>query len=380
VHRAPADSLRAYGGWGDSLALDLEEADDTRIREVVSDLAKISEDLSDELTGRRRYGINYERFADILRYNRVQGLSLGLGYQLKAPLDFTTFQGTGRIGLSDGRLTGRLSAVRDAPGGTLSLSGYREVTELESFNRNFAIGNSINALFAAHDNADYYLAEGGSIGFEHSLDRGLDLTLQARFERQSSVEAEAESELNDLLGGSGRFPVNPPVLEGNFFGAAARLEGQHGIGSWSLTADGLSGEGEGVARLSGELKRSFGGKRGLTVSLKSGIASDASIPQALFRAGGLRSVRGYDYGSARGQAMWSVQTDLTFSDNWGLRPVVFLDAGQASSTRELFRAEPLVGIGIGASVLRGLIRFDLSHPLTGDRRKLRFDLAFVVAR
>jgi hypothetical protein len=380
VHSSPKDSLENYGGWTDSLDIDLAPEDDQRIRELSSDLAKLSEDLSSELTGRRLHGINYERFADIVRYNRVQGLSFGFGYQLRAPLDFTMLQGTARVGISDGRLTGRLSVVRDAPGGTVNLSGYREIREVEPFTRNFAIGNSINALFAAHDNADYYLGEGASLAFERALDRGIDLTLVGRFERHSSVEAEAESELNDLLGGSGRFPLNPGVLEGHFFGAAVRLDGERGFSGWSLTADGLLGEGEEVARLYGEIRQRFGHKRGLTISVKGGMASTDALPQALFRAGGLRSVRGYDYGSARGQAFWSVQSDFALSQSWGLRPVLFLDAGQAARPGDLFDQEPLLGVGIGASVLRGLIRFDLSHGLTGEGNELRFDIVFSAAR
>lgn len=380
VHRAPPDSLRRYEGWGDSLRLNLTEADDKRVREVVSDLARLSEDLPDELTGRRRYGINYERFADILRYNRVQGLSLGFGYQVRAPFDFTNFQGTGRLGLSDGRLTARLSMVRDAPGGTLALSGYRDVRELDPFTRNFAIGNSINALFVAHDDADYYLAEGGGITFEHSLDRGMDLTLSARFERESSVEAEAESEVNDLLGGSGRFPPNPAIREGEFLGGDIRLDGERGSTGWTFTGEGLVGEGERTFRLSAALRQRFGAKRGLTVSLRSGIASDTALPQARFRAGGLRTVRGFDYGTTRGQAFWSVQSDFTLSASWGFRPVLFLDAGQAADPAELFDTKPLVGVGVGASLLRGLVRFDLSHPLTSYHKGLRFDLVFVAPR
>lgn len=380
MHRAPADSLRSYAGWGDSLALDLSAADDQRVRDVVSDLAKLSETLPDELTGRRKYGINYERFADILRYNRVQGLSMGFGYEVRAPIAFTTLQGTARYGLSDNRITAKLGVVREAPGGTLTVSGYREVRELENFSRNFAIGNSINALFVAHDNADYYLVEGGGVGFERSLDRGLDLTLSARFERQSSVEAEAESELNDLIGGSGKFPLNPPIREGNYLGAAIRLEGSRGRLAWDLTGDGLAGEGEGVARIAGGLTGRFGSRHGLTISLKGGIASDTTLPQELFRAGGLRSVRGFDYGARSGQAFWSVQSDLTLSDSWGFRPVIFLDVGQAARASDVFKAEPLVGAGVGASLLRGLIRFDLSHPLTDYPKGLRFDLVFVAPR
>ncbi len=380
VHRARKDSLEAFDGWSDSLHLDLAAADDRRLHELTGDLARLSEELPSELTGRRLHGISYDRFADIARYNRVQGLSLGLGYQVRLPWAFTALRGTGRVGLSDGRLTGRLAIERDAPGGSLAMAGYREVTPVETFTRGFAVGNSINALLVAHDDADYYLAEGGSLVYERSLRRGVDLTLGARLERQSSVAAEAESEVNDLLGGAGVFALNPGVRPGEFAVGSARLEGQRGVTSWSLSGEGFTGEGEAVARLEAGLRQRFGGKGGLTVSARAGIASSAALPQALFRAGGLKTVRGFDYGTARGEAFWSVQADYTWSESWGPRPVVFFDAGQADRPGELFSQEPLLGAGVGASLARGLVRFDLSHALTGDRRRMRFDIVFSAPR
>ena len=53
---------------------------------------------------------------------------------------------------------------------------------------------------------------------ETSLRAGLDLFLGARVERETSVGREAESAVNDFLGGDGVFPPNPPVDEGTFGG------------------------------------------------------------------------------------------------------------------------------------------------------------------
>ena len=83
-------------------------------------------------------------------------------------------------------------------------------------------------------------------------------------------------------------------------------------------------------------------------------------------------------GAARHSGRW--QSDLTLSDSWGFRPVIFLDVGQAARASDVFKAEPLVGAGVGASLLRGFIRFDLSHPLTDYPKGLRFDLVFVAPR
>jgi hypothetical protein len=54
-------------------------------------------------------------------------------------------------------------------------------------------------------------------------------------------------------------------------------------------------------------------------------------------------------------------------------PVVFFDVG------DTFTADPLMGAGIGLSLVNGMLRFDFSkglRPSTG----IRFDLAFNAAR
>ncbi len=381
IHRAPEDSLKAYAAWGDSLQLDQSTGDDARIREVQEDLAHLAETLPDDLTGRRSHGIAYERFADIFRYNRVQGLSAGLGYQVRVrPLAFTTLQGTLRYGLSDSRLTARLSLLRDAPSGRWTLSGYREIGPVDPFTRGQTMGNSLNGLFAAHDNADYYLAQGGSLTHERSLGRGVELTLAARVEDQRSVAAEAHSGLNDLIGGSGRFPPNPAVDEGTFGTLGMRLEGYVRRSRWTLGGDGLVGVGKRTARVYGQWRQPIGpGRSGVVLVGKAGIATAPTLRQAEFRLGGLPTVRGFDYGFGRGQAFWSLQADWALTGHW-IRPVVFLDAGQAGDASSLFKGKALVGGGVGLSILRGLVRFDLSHAVTPNVGKLRFDLVFQAAR
>ncbi len=380
IRTAPRAELSRYA-WPDSLELDQSPEDAQRTFDMMQDLAHIAEDLPDELTGRRRYGIEYERVADVFRYNRVQGLSAGLGYQVDVPgVAFTRARGTVRFGLSDSRVMGQVGLVREAPEGRLSLTGYRRLAEVDVIQPVGDIGNSLNGLFAGHDNADYYLAEGVSLGYETSLGVGLDLAAEVRAEHQSSTPAEAHSAINDFFGGTGDFPGNPPVLAGNFLGTTLKLSGQGGMGSWTVAGDFLGGEGEVAARVSGEWGRSFGRANGLTLRARGGMGTAPALPQTLFRVGGLGTVRGFDYGSRIGQAFWAVQADYAVAGGLGLRPVVFMDAGQAGPLDGLAGQDLLVGGGVGVSILRGLIRFDLSHPITHDDTGLRFDIVFAAPR
>ena len=380
LHRPSNDSLGRYGGWTEPLALANDPADDRRQREAEEALASLAEALPGQLTGRSQHGIAYERLADAFRYDRVQGLSLGLGYQTRIPgVAFTGLYGTVRYGFSDERVTGRLTVLRDAPGGRIALSGYREIGDADPFGLGRGVGNTVNALFAAHDNGDYYLAHGASAGLEAALGTGLDLTMVARVERQRAVARAAASEVNDFLGGSGAFPANPPVDAGTFGGGSVRLAGV-GDTRWSLTADLLGGGGRATGRLFGELRRSLGGATGVTLRLKSGLATRPTLRQSQFRLGGINTVRGFEYGAARGQAFWAAQLDIA-PIRGRLRPVAFIDAGQAARPGDLFGSTALVGGGVGVSLFGGLLRFDLSRPISPDAGgKLRFDIVVQAVR
>ena len=379
LHRPSNDSLGRYRGWVDSLALEPDPADARRARAAESGLARLAESLPDSLTGTRAHGIAYERLTDAFRYDRVQGFSIGLGYRLRVPgVSFAGLYGTARYGFSDDRVTGRLSVIRDAPDGRVVLSGYRDVTNVDPFAPAHGIGNTLNAIFVAHDDGDYALAHGAAASYETSLRTGLELTVGVRYERQTSVATAATSDVNDFLGGSGIFPANGVVDQGHFVGGHARVSGT-GAFRWHLAADVLGGEGTTTGRLYGELRRSIGRRQGLTARVKGGVATSPTLRQMAFRLGGIGTVRGQDYGVRRGQAFWAAQLDVTPLPG-RLRPVLFVDAGQAGGPSSLFAGRMLAGAGVGLSVFGGLLRFDLSRSITPDRGRVRFDIVVQGAR
>jgi hypothetical protein len=374
LHRPSDDSLARFNDWQDSLTLDGDAAEAARIHETEKSLANLAESLPDSLTGERTHGVAYEHLTDAFRYDRVQGLSFGLGYRVRMPsVRFTELYGTVRYGISDERLTGRLTLLRDAPGGRLALSGYRDVVGVDPFSPGHGFGNTLNALFVAHDDADYAVVEGASLRYETSLSPALDLGAGARIEQETSAAREATSELNDFLGGNGEFPPNAPVDEGTFGGAYVRLAGMRNT-RWAVTADVLGGEGRTTGRLYGDVRRRFGRSRGVTVRLKAGIETAPTLQQSAFRLGGVNTVRGFDYAALRGQSFWAAQVDVAPLAG-RLRPVLFVDAGQAEEPGDLFSSKALAGGGIGLSMFSGVLRFDLSYPISeGSGGKVRFDI------
>lgn len=385
IHRPPNDSLALYTGWRDSLRFDNNAEDDRRVRDAQVELARIAEELPDELTGRSAAGFGYQNLGDALQYNRVQGLSIGAGGRARLPgSDFTDVFATVRYGFSDERVTGRLAAVRDAPGGRVALSGYRDLADVDPFSPGRTLANSFNAIFTAHDDADYLLATGGSLTYVTSIAIGTDLFASIRGERQRSVTREARSGVNDFLGGTGAFPANPPIAEGDYGIASLRVARLAGV-RWSLAVEGMAGEGEVTGRVFGDLRYGRGGARGYTLRLKAGLAESAAPPQLQFRLGGMQSVRGFQYGAIAAPAFWAAQLDVS-PLRGTIRPIFFVDAGQAAALGDLFESRALVGGGIGVSVYSPLLRttllrLDLSHPISPDEGgKWRFDIVFSPVR
>jgi hypothetical protein len=345
----------------------------TNLLIVVATLA-LQSPQQDTSANTTAHGIAFERLSDLLQYNRVQGLSLGAGYRARLPGTVATnAYGTLRYGLSDERVTGRLTLLGNVAGGCLALSGYHDIADLDPFSSGRSVTNTVNGLFAGHDNGDYALARGGSASFETPIRAGVELILIGRVEQLTSVGRAARSAVNDFLGGTGLFPPNPPVDEGTFTGGSAGLRGV-GTTRWKLTADVLGGDGRTTGRVYGDVRRSIGSGLGITLRLKAGAGTEPAMPQTLFRLGGLGTVRGFEYGTLRAPAFWAAQLDITpFGAR--MRPVIFLDAGQTSRISSLFSASALVGGGVGLSLFSGLIRFDLSRPISPDQSgKVRFDL------
>jgi hypothetical protein len=382
IHRAPRDSLRQYQ-WDEEIEFRTTESEAKRTEQLRREISDLVESLPADLSGRYLTGFTYERVVDIFRFNRVQGASVGLGYQFELRWsDYSSLFVTGRYGFSDQRPAGRLSFVRDAPVGKLAISAFRDIAEADPFSRGLSMGNSMRALVSARDEADYFLATGGLATFETSVSKSADLTLSGRLEDHRSIEKKSSAWVHEIYD-SGEFPENPPVSEGWHAGVGGRLDGVAGRSRWGLALEGLSSVegGDKTARIYGEWRQPIGYRHGGTVRLKAGLATRPTLPQMAFRAGGQGSVRGHDYGFQRGDAMWSIQTDVSTSPRT-IRGVLFLDAGQAGHLGDLKNARILTGGGAGISMFGGLIRFELSHPISPrpEGSGLRLDLVLGAPR
>ncbi len=360
--------LGSYQGPTD-LRVSLDRGEEKRLRESVVALAAIAEDLPDAWVGRTRYGMAWEEFADVFRFNRVQGPSVGLGYQVRPGPDFTTLLGTARFGFGDRRPTGVLTWRRDGPSGRLDVRAYRTFKEPEPWTRGLGIGNSLNGIFAGHDDADYYLALGGGASFEANTGFLRHLTVTAAYEEHTTVTVAADAPVPNIFG-DGAFQRNAPVLEGNFFvGSVSRSTTMGPIDSWQAVSVTL-GEGRAAWRASGRATMPFSlANRTGTLLLRTGVTRGDELPQLAFRVGGPQTVRGYTYGVRQGREFWSAQLDMALTQSQLWSTVAFVDAA------DTFSSDPLVGVGAGLSALNGFVRLNISKGVR-PATDVRFDLMF----
>ncbi len=378
IHRPPLDSLRRYDGWEDSLSLDPIDFDRERLREALREVAGMAEELDPSMIGRDWTGIAWDRLAAAFRYNRVQGIAPAMIGRTRAPFAFSELEGSLRFGTGDDRLMASIMLVRDAPSGRLSIAVARDLVDVDPFSRGLQLGNSLSAALAGRDDAGYLLAQGVRLRHESGLGRGSDLEWGVLVERQESVATAARAGLPRLFSGGWYFPGNASVHEGTAIGAHVQIYRSRYDHDLTLRGEVLSVGGEvagrGVAAVNFDMVGGWARTR-----IRAGYAPGSSaVPQMAMMVGGRESIRGRDFAESFGEYGWSVQLDIARPGFGGARWGFFADAGQAASLGSAGAAPVLGAVGVGVSLVGGLIRADLSHPVGYNSRDhgIRLDLGF----
>ena len=159
------------------------------------------------------------------------------------------------------------------------------------------------------------------------------------------------------------FGANPRALR---FDARARVEG-----AVTDRSDSLGTTGYGRLVLDGTLTRPLAG---LAWSLTGAAGSSFGDlpPQRAFYVGGVQTVRGQfarPTGEGRvGDSFWLGRAEVA-RGMMALRPALFYDIGWAGRREQLdAMGRPMSGAGLGASVLDGLFRLDVSRGIFPEKR------------
>jgi hypothetical protein len=323
------------------------------------------------------------RVADLrlLRYNRVEGLSIGARADVAwGPL---AFDGEARIGLADREPGVEIGVARESMSRRLRLAGYRRLTPFDPTARAFGLGASLNALLFGRDEADYFRATGAELTSRPVTDGRWTFAWRAFGEHQHAVRRETQFTLARAWDGDPFREVRGAddadqaglgvTLSRDFGGDRGPARFTLGTGLEGQTGTFGFGRGQLFARLGlpslGSFAAALEGAAGTTTG-------DVPV-QGLWYLGGPTTVRGYAGALVGGESFWRARAEVARATP-AARLVLFSDAGWTGARDGWKLDPPLLSAGVGASFLDGLIRFDVSRALrapTGWRVDLYLDAA-----
>ncbi len=325
---------------------------------------------------------------DLIRYNRVEGPAVGgtVEAALSGPY---TLHATGFFGVADLQPKVRLDLERSTVLRRLTLGAYRELEATDPQGGYFGFGNSVNALLFGQDNGEYYRRTGVDLTWEPPTGARESFLFRVYGERQAAVETETSFALFHALDGNWEFRPNVAADDGDELGAELRLshwwgpdpiEPQLGL---ELYGQGARWQADGAdttsnyVRASATLRAAFPlADARWRVGLEAGGGTtwqDAPAQRAWF-LGASNTLRGYPASTVFGPTFGRARVEVARTFDQMTSVSLFGDAGWAGVSDAFDADDILYGVGVGASVLDGLIRMDLSQGLTGPHRQFRFDL------
>ncbi len=328
---------------------------------------------------------------DLIRYNRVEGLSIGLSGTSSLGFGYTA-QAIGRIGTADRTANGELSLSRSNGRESLSGSVFRRLgVANDDWGQPLSFSASLSNLLYARDEGFYYRTWGAELAGTRDAPgpwggTGATLSWRGFIERQTSAGAapNTQGSLAHAFNGT-RFLDNIDAVKLTVVGASADLSRTFGNdprrtrlfvrgrleGAFTNRADSVGTSGYGRLVLDATATHHVGSLDAAVTGAAGTAAGDLPIQRAFF-IGGLQTVRGQYArlsGEGRvGDAFWLGRFE-TGPRSPGFRPVVFYDIGWAGPRADVMHAgAPLQSVGAGLSMLDGMLRIDAARGLWPERR------------
>ncbi len=308
----------------------------------------------------------------LMRYDRVEGFSAGLGVDQIFGGGYTASV-IGRIGAADRVPNAELTITRSNLSRSFSLSGYTHLVSARDWGNPLSFGSSVSALLFGRDEGFYYRAAGAEVSGRR--ERGTSLDWRLFLERQRTADVETDFA---VLGNNAT--PNISANAGTYAGGALRYRPTYGLDpqGFRIFADlrlesayGDSAYGRGALDLS--LTKAIGSVAG-ALTLSGGSSVGALPPQRRWYLGGTHTIRGQTPDTAtNGSAYWMTRGELGRTIQ-GARVIAFGDLGWVGDRARLGEVgRPLAGAGAGLSLLEGLIRFDVARGLN-PRQQWRVDM------
>lgn len=316
----------------------------------------------------------------LVRYNRVEGLSIGARSELDLGRLLVT--GTARIGLADLEPNAELSLARQTFGTRYEVTAYRRLAGMDPFARPFSFAHSFSALVLGRDDEHYYRTLGAELRGRpaESASQWYEWRLFAQKERPASRETDFS--IRHLLNEDYVFRENAQAARATQYGLGLTLRadaGQDPLGfRWGaeLGTEAATGTFDYIRpSLTLRANAPLPGSYVAALEVAGGTTFGHGAEQHLWRVGGPFTLRGYEASVATGESFWRARGEIG-TQFPAARIVLFSDLARAGITEDLFDARPFLSAGAGASLLDGVIRLDLARalrPPTGWRLHLYVD-------
>jgi hypothetical protein len=315
----------------------------------------------------------------LVRYNRVEGLSLGV----RPRLDFGPLWAAGefRVGTASGEIGAEAGLGFRSHRMETRAGGYRRLDAADVAADPFSLGSSVAALVLGRDDADYFRATGAELTLRPAPVRAQRYDLRLFAERQQAVDVATDFHLRRLADDQRTLRPNLRADAADQAGATLRLRGA-GQGTaraprWAaeLELHGETGDFQ-FARPALRLRTSvpLTARLGLGMEGAAGTTFGTAPVQRAWHIGGPATLRGHDFGAASGDSFWAVRGEVGLGFRVA-RLVGFSDVGWAGGRDHLQAGAPLRSFGAGVSVLDGVVRLDLARGLApgGWKVHLRLD-------
>jgi len=327
---------------------------------------------------------------DLVRYNRVEGPAIGGRFNATlgsfvGPLDF---RASGFFGFGDLEPKARLEFERSGVIRRVALGAYRELRPTDAKGRYLGLGNSLNAFLFGRDDGEYFMATGGDLVWRSPEAARESFRFRAYAERQDPAHRMTEFAMVRAFDGDWDFRPNVEAQVVEEAGGELTLSPWWGTDPLAPQV-GLELYGQAAAwrapdstsstnfgRASAILRVAFpmpGSDWRVGVEVGGGTTwGDAPLQRNWF-LGGPASLRGYEASVLSGSSFARSRLEVAKVFPTAVTVSFFGDVGWAGNREDFDTDDLLYGVGVGGSVLDGLIRMDISQGLTGPSR-FRVDL------
>jgi len=318
---------------------------------------------------------------DLLRYNRVEALSIGARGQVRpnTPVGPLSVTATARLGIADLHPNGNLEIAHETLDRRLSVEGYHELASIDERARHLGIGNSLLAATIGRDDGDYYRRTGASLRWTPPVASRRTYRVSAWAEHHEPVATETDFSLFHIGSDSWAFRPNLAADRGWEYGGALELTPYWGTdpnlaqGGLDLTLQGGTGDYEYArAALVGRVILPLPATLRLALEAGAGTVWGSPSVQRLWYVGGPTTLRGYHPRALGGTSFGRARAELARGFSFG-RLSLFTDLAWAGERDDVRFDDGLHSVGVGLSILDGLIRLDGAWGLRSPR-DFRFDV------